>query len=208
MQVKKEDIKKRIMRSAQNEFLKNGYASASLRIIAEKEGLTKGVIYSYFKSKDALFSALTEPAVRFIENEFESNNKYWVLKTDGRQTAYSYKESVEGFRTHAHAVLDHYESFKLLLFCAAGSSLQDYKEKIIRLYAENFQKYYPDFLKKQYNRGTAGEMFIHTLAATYVSFLQELVLHEPDRKEADNYAVQMATFLHPGFETLFFTKTK
>jgi AcrR family transcriptional regulator len=208
MQVKKEDIKKRIMKSAQKEFLEHGYASASLRVIAEKEGLTKGVVYSYFKSKDALFCALAAPAVRFIENEFESNKNCWALKTDGSKAAYSYEESIQGFRTHAHAVLDHYESFKLLLFCAAGSSLKDYKERIIRLYAENFHMHHPAFLRTECERSTAGEMFIHTLAATYVSFLEELVLHEPDRKEADDYAVQMAAFGYPGFEKMGFCKTK
>lgn len=208
MQVKKEDIKKRIMKSAQKEFLEHGYASASLRVIAEKEGLTKGVVYSYFKSKDALFCALAEPAVRFIESEFESNKNCWALQTDGSQAAYTYEESVQGFRTHAHAVLDHYESFKLLLFCAAGSSLGDYKERIIRLYAENFHMHYPAFLRTESGRSTVSEMFIHTLAATYVSFLEELVLHEPDRKEADDYAVQMSAFVYPGFEKLFFLQTK
>lgn len=206
MQVKKEDIKERIMKSAQKEFLEHGYAAASLRVIAEKEGLTKGVVYSYFKSKDALFCELASPAVRFIENEFENSKNCWTLQTEDSRPAYSYEESVLGFRTYAHAVLDHYESFKLLLFCSAGSSLQDYKERIIQLYAENFRLHYPAFSKAESGQGIISEMFVHTLAATYVSFLEELVLHEPNRKEADDYAVQMATFVYPGFEKLFFHK--
>ena len=208
MQVKKDDIKERIMKSAQKEFLEHGYAVASLRVIAEKEGLTKGVVYSYFKSKDALFCELASPAVRFIEDDFENNKNRWALQTEDDRPAYSYEQSVQGFRTYAHAVLDHYESFKLLLFCAAGSSLQDYKERIIQLYAESFHIHYPAFFKAGSKQGIISEMFVHTLAATYVSFLEELVLHEPNRKEADDYALQMATFVYHGFEKLFFNKRR
>ena len=35
------------------------------------------------------------------------------------------------------------------------------------------------------------------------AFLEELVLHEPNRKEADDYAVQMAIFVQSGIEKLY-----
>ncbi|MCG8500910.1 MAG: hypothetical protein MJB12_10950, partial [Firmicutes bacterium] len=49
-----------------------------------------------------------------------------------------------------------------------------------------------------------NKMFVHTLASTYVSFLEEIVLHEPERKEVDDYVEQMAIFVHSGIEKLYF----
>lgn len=202
MQVKKEDIKEKIMDSARREFFNHGYADASLRVIAEKAGLTKGAVYSYFENKNALFCVLTAPAVGFIENEFQcDNNDYASITKDDNPDAF--KSNIQGFRKYVHAVLDNYESFKLLLFCAAGSSLQDYKERIIQLYAQSFHRRLLLFVKAGNREVAISEMFIHTLAATYVSFLEELVLHEPNRTEADDYAVQMAIFVQSGIEKLY-----
>ena len=47
-------------------------------------------------------------------------------------------------------------------------------------------------------------MFIHTLATIYVSFLEEIALHEPARKEVDEYVKQMAVFIHYGIRKLYF----
>ena len=201
MQVKKEDIKKRIIISARREFLDHGYMEASLRVIAEKAGLTKGAVYSYFENKDALFCALTDPAVSFIENEFQHDIRDCALHAKDDLWD-SYESNIQGFKNHAYAVLDNHESFRLLLFCAAGSSLQDYKERIIQLYARNFHKRLSLSPEAERRKGSIGEMFIHTLAATYINFLEELVLHEPSKTEAEDYAVQMAVFVRSGIEKL------
>ena len=202
MQIKKDDIKDKLISSARREFLDHGYAKASLRVIAEKAGLTKGAIYSYFENKDALFCALTAPAVHFIENEFQYDRSCYAAITKENHSD-SFESNIQGFRNYAHEVLDHYESFKLLLFCSAGSSLQDYKERIIQLYAQNFQTRLSLYTKTKKREDIISEMFVHTLAGTYVSFLEELVVHEPNRKEADDYAVQMAIFVQSGIEKLY-----
>ena len=204
MQVKKEDIKEKIINSARREFLEHGYVEASLRVIAEKGGLTKGAVYSYFENKDALFCELTAPAISFIKSEFEHDKCYYASKKKDALLD-SYEVTIQGFRSCAQAVLDNHESFKLLLFCSAGSSLQNYKERIIQLYAQNFHKLLQFFTKTEsYHEGVINEMFVHTLATTYVSFLEEIVLHEPERKEVDDYVEQMAIFVHSGIEKLYF----
>ena len=203
MQVKKEDIKERIISSARREFLAHGYEKASLRTIAENEGLTKGAVYSYFENKDTLFCEITAPATNFIESQFQQDKCCCMAQTRAALLP-SYETTIQSFRNCAHAVLLNRESFRLLLFCSAGSSLQNYKERIIQLYAQNFCKFLPCFTKKKPgHEGVMSEMFIHTLANTYVSFLEEIVLHVPDSKEADDYAGQMAVFAQSGINALF-----
>lgn len=203
MQVKKENIKEKIMNSARKEFLKHGYVKASLRVIAEKEGLTKGAVYSYFKNKDTLFYELAAPAVNFIEGELQYDDCYYGSEV--KEFFFDHKLTLQGFRNFANAVLNNYESFKLLLFCSAGSSLQNYKERIIQLYSKSFYK--TIFLLTETapcHENIMNKMFVHTLATIYVSFLEEIVLHEPNRKEVDNYVEQMAIFVHSGIKKLYF----
>ena len=207
MQVKKEDIKENIVRSACKEFLDYGFAEASLRVIAEKAGVTKGAVYSYFKNKDELFCELTAPAVRFIEDEYQHDQYCDAIKY--RDTYVGSDEfTIQGFQRYVQAVFNHYDSFKLLLFCAAGSSLRNYRERIIQLYACNFQEFLSFAAKQDGREAVISEMFVHTLATTYVSFLEELVLHEPNLKEANDYAAQMAIFIRAGFEKLYLHQLK
>lgn len=208
MQVKKEDIREKIINSARREFLEHGYVEASLRVIAKKENLTKGAIYSYFENKDALFCELADPAISLIESAFQHDKCYYASKAKDSLVD-SYEVTIQSFKICAQAVLDNHESFKLLFFCSAGSSLQNYKERIIQIYSQNFYKVLSFFTKKELcDEGVINEMFIHTLATTYVSFLEEIVLHEPKRKEVDDYVEQMAIFVHSGIEKLYYHQTR
>jgi|LGVE01.1.fsa_nt_gb AcrR family transcriptional regulator len=204
MQVKKEDTKKRIMKSASKEFIKYGYVEASLRVIAENENLTKGVVYSYFENKDALFCELVAPAICLIEDQFKEDKCCYTkgIIFDPEEA------SIQCFNNCADEVLKQNKSFRLLLFCSAGSSLQNYKEEIIQKYAQNFYKILPFFIKKEEKKEIISDMFIHTLAAMYVSFLEEIILHEPTRDEVNEYATQMAVFVRSGIDKLFSHQTQ
>ena len=133
--------------------------------------MTKGAIYSYFENKDALFCALAAPAVHFIENDFQYDRSCYATITKENYSD-SFESNIQGSRSYAHEVLDHYESFKLLLFCASGSSLQDYKERIIQLYAQNFHSRLSHYTKTKKRDDVISEMFVHTLAGTYVSLFR------------------------------------
>ncbi len=197
MQIKKEDIRAKILDSAKKEFLKSGYNNASLRVISNNASLTKGAIYSYFKNKDSLFCELAKPATSFLEAEFSDNSRY-IRYSRKNHNNFPIDFKLESFKFHAHVVLDNYDSFKLLLFCAAGSSLESYREKIISLYADQFNLR-ASFMgeNKEY-----CQLFVHTLSSTYVSYLEEIIIHKPNRDQVDIYATQMAIFIDAGINKL------
>ncbi|MGD1820221.1 MAG: TetR/AcrR family transcriptional regulator [Pleomorphochaeta sp.] len=197
MQIKKEDIRAKILDSARVEFLKNGYNKASLRVISNNANLTKGAIYSYFKNKDALFCELVKPATSFLEAEFSDNSRY-IRYSRKNNNNFPIEFKLESFKFHAHVVLDNYDSFKLLLFCAAGSSLESYRERIISLYADQFNLRASFMEKKE----EYCQLFVHTLASTYISYLEEIITHNPDRNLVDKYAAQMAIFVDAGINKL------
>lgn len=59
MQVKKDDIRNKILETAQRLFIKRGYENTSLKQIAEKCNISKSNIYRYFSSKEEIYEALT-----------------------------------------------------------------------------------------------------------------------------------------------------
>jgi AcrR family transcriptional regulator len=54
------ELRQAILDAAADSFAHDGYASVSLRAVAEAVGLSHGAIYGYFKDKDELFEALVQ----------------------------------------------------------------------------------------------------------------------------------------------------
>jgi AcrR family transcriptional regulator len=54
------ELRQAILDAAADAFARDGYASVSLRAVAEAVGLSHGAIYGYFKDKDELFEALVQ----------------------------------------------------------------------------------------------------------------------------------------------------
>ena len=57
---KRQETKEKLLRSAEQLFNQGGYEKASVDLIAENAGFSKGAFYSNFESKEAIFLALLE----------------------------------------------------------------------------------------------------------------------------------------------------
>ncbi|MEM8503034.1 MAG: TetR/AcrR family transcriptional regulator [Cyanobacteria bacterium P01_D01_bin.1] len=59
-----------ILQGAKQEFLANGYAATSMDRVAASAGVSKATVYSHFKDKSGLFSALVQ---QMAEEKFRSS---------------------------------------------------------------------------------------------------------------------------------------
>lgn len=57
---KNQQTRRRIMDSALAEFAQQGYGASSVNTICAAQGISKGIIYHYFKTKDELYLACVE----------------------------------------------------------------------------------------------------------------------------------------------------
>ena len=99
----RENRKEQIMKVALNMFATEGYMHSSISKLAELAGISKGLMYNYFESKEQLLSEILEKGMRefmvlvdpnkdgiitsdelenFIHRTFEimkSNQEFWIL---------------------------------------------------------------------------------------------------------------------------------
>lgn len=91
---KNQQTKRRIMDSALVEFSKQGYSASSINTVCSAQGVSKGIIYHYFQTKDELFLACVEecfdllsdylkekiqPDKGHVEQQLE---EYFAIRTD------------------------------------------------------------------------------------------------------------------------------
>ncbi len=65
---KNQQTKRRIMDAALVEFSKEGYGASSINTVCSAEGVSKGIIYHYFQTKDELFLACVEECFDLLSN--------------------------------------------------------------------------------------------------------------------------------------------
>jgi AcrR family transcriptional regulator len=81
-----EELKKikriHIMNSALELFSDYGYYGTSINMIAQKAGIAKGLVYSYFENKDDLLKELIYSGIREFENVFDADKDGFLTEDE------------------------------------------------------------------------------------------------------------------------------
>lgn len=97
----KSDTLRRILAAARVEFARNGLAGARIEDIAGEAGVTKQLVYHYYKDKAALFSCvLDDMSVRIMSELIERD--------------YDLLDPPEAVRAFVHGIIDQYAADPLL----------------------------------------------------------------------------------------------
>ncbi|HLU92714.1 MAG TPA: TetR family transcriptional regulator [Membranihabitans sp.] len=80
---KREEKELQILNSAEKKFSERGYENTKMENIADKIGISKGLVYFYFNSKENLYMALTFRAMRKMNDMF-----YQVLQGNQGKTGF------------------------------------------------------------------------------------------------------------------------
>lgn len=70
---KNQQTRRRILESALAEFSEQGYGASSVNTISNREGLSKGIIYHYFPTKDDLYLACVEECFQMLTGHLQSH---------------------------------------------------------------------------------------------------------------------------------------
>ena len=205
MQVLKDDVRLEILKQARREFMIKGFRQASLRAIAGSAGMTVGNIYRYFKSKDELFRELLAPIIGNLEMmklglhlHHEKTPKGSKAESDEHEAMIS---TVYGF------IMKYRKDLKLLLTGAGGSSLEDFKEELIRWYDE----IYWQSLQEVWSAMGSGKLevnkrTIYLISQSVADSLIEVVVNDYSLEEVRIVAEEMFSFFGGGTHQILAAK--
>ncbi|KKD47148.1 TetR/AcrR family transcriptional regulator [Listeria seeligeri] len=72
-----DEKRKKILEAAMEEFAEKGYQAASTNQICAKAGVSKGLIFHYFGSKEKLYIAVVSYAIDFATNKVNVEKETW-----------------------------------------------------------------------------------------------------------------------------------
>jgi len=144
MQIKKEEVKERILQAAEAEFLELGYEKASIRRIIKSAKTTIGNFYNYFEGKEAVFTELIEEVynmfIYVIENHHKWNcdNSLWES-----QDVNVWRVGLLQLIKPMMPKLDN--RFLLLMDCSKGTKYETAKDKLIDVLTKHFIEHIEEF---------------------------------------------------------------
>ena len=150
------NARERLLETATELFAEKGYASASVREIVEKAGVSKPVLYYYFKSKEGLFYAILEWAAE-VQQEILNE----IFKTRGTvldRLIFLYRRVYEGIRQ--------YQSLYIMIHGLIYGPPQGVPEYDFAIY----QRHMLDAVKRIYTEGVSKDE-IRNVDAEEVAFL-------------------------------------
>ena len=124
MAVKDHSLDEKIIRSAREIFLSQGFQTASIHKIAENAGVTTGALYTRYKSKDDLFcSLLREPVEELCRQEARIAELYYRVKS--LKDLDLFLDALEQeTRLYLDVIFQYYDQCVLLFCKSAGSTAE------------------------------------------------------------------------------------
>jgi len=141
VQIKKDEVRLKILEAATDEFLKRGYENASMRMIAQKAHTTQGNIYHYFQNKEILLEEILLPTIENIEcmmsKHIEDEKANPLTK---EQALEEMKEIENDFDRSKLGCF--FDKKVIILLKLESSHLLGRKEKILQSLTEHLQEYF------------------------------------------------------------------
>lgn len=177
-------MKQTILSCAKTEFIKKGYKDASMRAIAKQAGTVVGNIYNYFGSKDALFCHVLQPLIDELDRVMVEHNEDQNISLDIFSNASYHQQSINAIFGLTEKFAD---ELKLLWFGAEGSSLEDYKKRLVDRQTR-MGKNYLTLMQEKYPQININisHFFLHLTSCCWITLIGELIRNEhctPEEKQ-------------------------
>lgn len=186
----------KIIEAAKKEFLEYGYADASLRRIAANAGIQVGGLYKHFTSKDEMFEALVEPAVKDFYKLYHDIEKEYF--DDTRAAEWEAKSEVTRVM---ELIYEHFDEFRLLILRSQGTRYEDLKHEIALLEENATLRYLDELRRRGCNVKEVDRTEFHLLSTAYVEAFFQPLIHGLDREKAMHYARTLEEFYQPAWKS-------
>lgn len=191
----------KILPAAKEEFLEKGFEQASMRSIAARIGVSAAGLYRHYADKEALFSALVEPAVNACEQWYLAHKASDYSLLDRNDLDAMWEGGAETGLI-MDVVYPNFDAFKLLICRSEGTKYADYLHELVMLE----QRETIAFMAIAKERGVPVKEVrteeLHLLLSAYVTALFEVVVHDFPKEDAMHYLQTFQEFFYPGWRAV------
>lgn len=197
----KTETHEKILPAAKEEFLEKGFEQASMRSIAAKIGMSAAGLYRHYADKEALFSALVEPAINACNQWYQAHKAKDYELLDRNSLDVMWEGGAE-LGLIMDVVYPNFDAFKLLICRSEGTKYANYLHDLVMLEQTETVAFMQ--AAKEYGvpvKDVRSEE-LHLLLSAYVTALFEVVVHDFPKEDAEHYLQTFQEFFYPGWRAV------
>lgn len=202
MKVKDESIIAKLLECAKAEFMEKGFADASMRTIAERAGVTTGMLYSRFADKDEMFRYIVSEGAEKLYAYFSDVQENFAAFPAEQQKGEMHSYTSGKMRVMMDIIYDYFDSFKLIVLKSAGSSYEHYIDRMIDYETESTERFMRVLRESGAPVRTVRRDINHMLASALFNGVFEVVAHDFPKEDAMEYVDAVCEFFYAGWDRL------
>lgn len=203
MKIKDKKVEKQILRVSKKLFLKSNFRSTSMRDIANTANISVANIYTYFKNKDEILEAITNPIIQKIEDSIEKFEANELIESNRKIHEKEYINNL--FKDVIDFIVENKDEFSLLILKSDGSKTEfRISETIARLvFLENksFEMgliHHTDIVKSK-----PSQFIIHRIWEIIFSTIKTLLEEDCTKEVMKRRINELFQFLGNGYSSYY-----
>ena len=188
MKVKDESINAKLLECAKAEFMENGFADASMRTIAERAGVTTGMLYSRFADKDEMFRSIVGEGAEKLYAYFSDVQENFAAFPAKQQKGEMHSYTSGKMRVMMDIIYDYFDSFKI--------------DRMIDYETESTERFMRVLRESGAPVKTVRRDINHMLASALFNGVFEVVAHDFPKEDAMEYVDAVCEFFYAGWDRL------
>lgn len=202
MKIKDEGATEKLLACAKAEFMEKGFAESSMRTIAERAGVTTGMLYSRFADKDEMFRTLVKEGADKLYAYFSEVQENFAAFPAERQKGEMHTYTGDKMRVMLDIIYDYYDCFKLIVCHSAGSSYERYIDRMIDYETDSTERFMRVLRESGAPLKTVRRDINHMLASALFNGVFEVVAHDFPKEDAIEYVDAVCEFFYAGWDKL------
>ncbi|WP_369283574.1 TetR/AcrR family transcriptional regulator [Oscillibacter sp. GMB15532] len=194
-----EELAAALLEAGKKEFMTYGFLKANMRDIAATAGVTTGALYRYYTDKEALFEELVEKPSHVFAERYRERQRSFAAQSLDKQLQ-NMPEITDHESDWMMAYLyDHFDAFKLIACCSAGTRYEHYIDTLIEIEAEAGHQLIDRMRANGLPAQALDDGLIHILSGALFNGMFETIRHDMPREKAAKYMESLRDFYSAGW---------
>ncbi|MBR2599270.1 MAG: TetR/AcrR family transcriptional regulator [Clostridiales bacterium] len=187
MSVRDTSIDPRLIQSAREEFMANGFLKADLKRICENAGVTTGAVYKRYKGKEELFQAVVKDAVDKMDSFIELRTELDFSGMSDEQIRNTRIMNEDYVLDMFRMIWDIRKDIYILLEKSSGTSYENYTHDFAHRMTKAYMQYYLEAKKRGLAKSEISEEQMHVLCTAFWTAIYEPFIHKMSWKKIEGH---------------------
>jgi AcrR family transcriptional regulator len=196
MSVRDTSIDLRLLQSAREEFIANGFLKADLKSICENAGVTTGAVYKRYKGKEELFQAVVKEAADKMDGFIKLRTRIDLSGMSDEQIRNTWNMNEEYVLDMFRMIWNFRKDLVILLERSSGTMYENYGHDFALRMTKAYMQYYLEAKKRGLANADISEEQMHVLCTSFWTSVYEPFIHKMTWKKIEEHCKVLCRFFN------------